>query len=333
VLRRRATAIVLAVAMAGGVGAPVAARDAPVVGGGIRWTPLDPAALESRATVPSARPFTPSPFRVASYRIRTLEWADLPMNGLSLPRLATPPNSDADGIPYKVVDGKNHYSPGNIAADGVRFVDAYVRTGNPAYLDKALVRAARLVKLGIAVDGALFLAYGFDYPAERLTAPWVSAYSQGFALSLFVRLFRVTGDYRHADTARAVFLAFRQLGTSRRHWVAYETADDLWLEEYPSARPSHVLNGFNFAVFGLYDYERLTRDPAATQLLQGALATMRRRAAGYRVPGGISLYDLVHRTQHAHYHEIHVWQLADLAAVSGDAYFAQLSAAFRSDYP
>ena len=160
----------------------------------------------------------------------------------------------------------------------------------------------------------------------------MSAYSQGIALSFFVRMYRVTGDPGFAETARSVFAPFRVLGPAPRHWVAYVRSADLWLEEYPSSRPTHVLNGFNFALFGLYDYERLTRDPAAAQLLEGALATVRRHAADYRVPGGISLYDLVHRTQHEHYHEIHVWQLADLAAISGDRYFADLSTTFIADH-
>ncbi len=59
---------------------------------------------------------------------------------------------------------------------------------------------------------------------------------------------------------------------------------------------------------------------------------MRRHAADYRVRGGISLYDLVHRTQFEHYHEIHIWQLADLGAISGDPYFTTLSKTLRADH-
>jgi hypothetical protein len=331
VKRRRVIAILLAAACLATSAMPVAGRG-PVVGGHIHWTPLGPDDILARASVASFKAFSPRPFRAASYQIRTLGWEALAMNGLSLPRLATQPGSDPSGIPYKVVDGRNYYSPGNIASDGVRFVDAYVRTGNTTYLDKAVVRAAKLREIGIAKDGALYLPYGFDYPAENLSAPWVSAYSQGFALSLFVRLYRVTGDYLYAETARSVFAAFRLLGPNRRHWVSYVSAEDLWLEEYPSSRPSHVFNGFNFAVFGLYDYERLTRDPAAAQLLEGALATMRRRAVAYRVPGGLSYYDLTHKTQSEHYHEIHIWQLGTLAAISGDSYFSQLAATLYADH-
>jgi hypothetical protein len=328
---RRLTALVIAVACVLASTMPALAR-APTVVGDVHWTPLTASDILDRATLPGVGTFSPRPFRVAGYQIRTLDWAALPNNGLSLPRLATPPNSDPSGIPYKVVDGRNYYSPGNIASDGVRFVDAYVRSGNTAYLDKALVRAKKLREIGIAKDGAIYLPYGFSWPGEGLKAPWVSAYSQGFALSLFVRLYRVTGDYGHAETARSVFVAFRLLGPNRRHWVSYVSAEDLWLEEYPSSRPSHVFNGFNFGLFGIYDYERLTRDPAASQLLEGALATMRRRAVAYRVPGGLSYYDLVHKTQSEHYHEIHTWQLRDLAAISGDAYFSQLANTLYADH-
>jgi hypothetical protein len=282
-------------------------------------------------------PFASVPFRTAASTIRTLDWPDLPLNGGTLPRLATPPNSDPEGIPYKVVNGKNYYSPGNLAGDGLRFVDAYVRTGDPAYLDRAAIRARKLVALGQMRGGARYFPYPFDYPNERLVAPWYSAYSQGLALSLFVRLYRATGEWQYVETARAVALSFRQVGSARAPagstpWVAYVPSGYLWLEEYPAATPTHVLNGFNFALFGLYDYERLTRDPTATVLLQGALKTMRTYAAVYRVPGGISYYDLVHRTQHAHYHTIHIWQLADLGAISGDPWFSQLSASFAADH-
>jgi len=303
--RRHFLPILLAVVLVLASTGFVAARDAPTTGGFVRWTPLDTRDLVSQTNVVTTRPFSPAPFRVATYSIRTLAWGDLPMNGLSLMRLRAPANSDSEGIPYKVVGGRHYYSPGTIAADGVRFVDSYVRTGNTAYLDGARVRAAKLRSLGFVRNGALFIPYGFNYPNEGLNAPWVSAYSQGFALSLFVRLYRVTGESTYADGATSIFLSFRQLGPGSRPWIDYVLGGDLWLEEYPSSRPSHVLNGFNFALFGLYDYERLSRDPGAHQLLEASLATMRRHAADYRVPGSISLYDLVHQTQIAHYHPIH----------------------------
>ena len=73
------------------------------------------------------------------------------------------------------------------------------------------------------------------------------------------------------------------------------------------------------------------RDPAAAQLLQGALRTLRRHAGDYRVPGEISLYDLIHRTQHRSYHDTVVWQLRDLNVITRDPYFATLANVLDAD--
>ena len=146
--RRHLSPILLAAALVLGPMTIAAARETPSTGD--RWTPIDPAALTSRATVASAEPFPSGVFRVATYDIRTLAWERLPLNGMSLMRLAIPLNADAEGIAYKVVNGRNYYSPGNIADEGIRFVDSYVRTGNPTYLDRAKVRAAKLREIGRA---------------------------------------------------------------------------------------------------------------------------------------------------------------------------------------
>jgi hypothetical protein len=321
--------MLLAAALTAGSTGIAAAREAPTTGD--RWNAIDPTTLIAQAAVPADKLVPAGTFSVAKYAIRTLAWERLPLNGMSLMRLVPALNSDSQGIAYKVVNGRNYYSPGNIADEGIRFVDSYVRTGNPAYLDRAKIRAAKLREIGVIRDGALFIPYQFNWPTERLSAPWVSAYSQGFALSLYTRLYRVTGDQAHLDSAQAVFRSFRQLGPGSQPWVSYVVRGQLWLEQYPSSRPSHVLNGFNFAVFGLYDYERLTRDPAARQLLQAALWTLRRESGKYRVPGEVSLYDLVHRTQLREYHDVVVWQLRDLAQISRDPYFNSLSRVLLAD--
>lgn len=291
-----------------------------------------PVQILDRAALGPLPTFATRPFAIAWVTIRTLSWADLPLNGSALLSLKIAAGSDADGIVYKVVDGRRVYSPGNLGNDGIRYVDGYVRTGDPAYLDRAVVRAKKLLSLSRLSGGARWFPYLYDYSTEKLKAPWYSAYSQGFALSLFVRLYRVTGIQSWADRARETALSFRRLGRVTQPWVAYVLSNRLWLEEYPSATPTHVLNGFNFALFGLYDYERLTRDPAARDLLRGGLRTIRSFGTTFRVPGGISYYDLVHRTRFARYHLIHTWQLRDLAAISGDPWYASLAAAYWRDY-
>ena len=291
-----------------------------------------PVRILDRATLAPLPTFATRPFAISWVTIRTLGWADLPLNGRTLLGLKFGARADSDGIVPKVVNGRRVYSPGNLAEAGIRYVDGYVRTGDLAYLGRAVVRAKKLISLSRLSGGARYFPYTFDYAMERLKAPWYSAYSQGFALSLFVRLYRVTALQAWAERARETAMSFRRLGRVTRPWVAYVVNKRLWLEEYPSATPSHVLNGFNFALFGLYDYERLTRDPAARDLLRGALRTMRSFGTTFRVPGGISYYDLVHRTRHAHYHVIHTWQIRTLAAISGDSWYRSLAAAYWRDH-
>ena len=290
-----------------------------------------PVRILDRATLAPLPKFATRPFAISWVKIQTLAWGDLPLNGKALLGLKFGAAADSDGIAYKVIDGRRVYSPGNLGEAGIRYIDGYVRTGDPAYLDRAVVRAKKLISLSRLSGGARYFPYKYDYASERLKAPWYSAYSQGFALSLFVRLYRVTGLQAWAEHARETAMSFRRLGRVTRPWVAYVTNRRLWLEEYPSATPTHVLNGFNFALFGLYDYERLTRDRTARDLLRGALRTIRSYGTTYRVPGGVSYYDLVHRTRHAHYHVIHTWQLRALAAISGDSWYRSLAAAYWRD--
>lgn len=327
--RSRLASALIATALVVLLPATIGART--VVAGSDEVGAAHPASIRERAALAPLPPFVTPPFAISSATIQTLAWRDLPMNGLHLLNLKFAPGADAQGITFKTIDGRRVYSPGNLASDGLRYLDGYVRTRNASYLDRALVRAQKLVSMSRISGAGRYFPYDYDYAGEGLRAPWYSAYSQGFALSLFVRLFRVTGDQRWADRARETALTFRRLGTTARPWVAYVRFKRLWLEEYPSARPTHVLNGHDFALFGLYDYERLTRDPAARDLLRGALQTVRSYGASYRVVGEVSLYDLVHRTQLPHYHTVAIWQLRDLTAISGDPWYAHLADLFEAD--
>ena len=130
-------------------------------------------------------------------------------------------------------------------------------------------------------------------------------------------------------SAERLFESYRRLGRvtggGGRPWISY-VADGgyLWLEHYPGPGPDKVLNAHLHAVFGIYEYWQATRSPAARQLLNGAVTTMRKNLPEYRRPGGISLYGLTTRTKNPKYHEIHIWQLDLLAHISGDGYFARI---------
>ncbi len=279
------------------------------------------------------------PYKVTAYTIRTLARSALPYVGTGRPTKVPPGLHDADGLPMKRVGTQLYYGPAGLAQYGIIYEDAYRRTGDPDYLAIARKVMNKLMALGVESNGGVFIQYRFNYPLHQIStevmkAPWYSAMAQGISLSLAVRLCQDTGEEVFKTDADLLFASMNQLGRGSSPWVTYVAAGYVWLEEYPEpTTPSdHTANGFNFALFGLYDYYQETKDPAALQLLQGSLTTMRHYISAYRRPGTYSKYCLRHGRPQPKYHKIVTWQLVYLYKISGDPYFLSMSKLFTSDY-
>jgi len=279
----------------------------------------------------------PPPYVARHFELADLAYDDLPWTSEWPQALPGQPPLDDSGVPlFRWRDGKLYYRPGGLAISGMKHIDSYRDTGDPAQLEQALLEASKLRSIKVLRDDAWWLPFWFDYPPEGLKAPWFNAMAQGLVLSFFVRLHRMTGDETHLQAAEMVFRSFQRLGRKwagrDRPWVAF--VDDtgyLWLEHYPNARPDHVLNAHMHALIGLYEYWQHTRSAEARQLLEGSLATMRDRAGRYRREGRVSIYGLRSRTNILKYHRVHVWQLRLLGRMTGDDYFTQLGDDFASD--
>jgi hypothetical protein len=185
----------------------------------------------------------------------------------------------------------------------------------------------------------LYLGYSFDFrlhgrAADLLRAPWYSAMAQGMALALFVRLFLATGDDAHLANAKLLFASLADPGVRTLPWVSrLDPKGYLWLEEYPAKPPDQTLNGFQFATFGLYDYDQAVHGADSAAILDGALTTVKHYLPAFRHPGDISYYCLAHHVVSAHYHEIVIRQLGNVAQMTGDREFAAAAAQLRADHP
>jgi hypothetical protein len=305
-----------------------------------------PTAEPSQSPTPTPPTSSPAPvaypppprFRLTRFAIGILPIGERPYDAYANPPLADdPPYHDAAGVPMQRIGGRLVYKPAGLSQLGILYVNAYRRTGDSRYLDRAVAIAAVFRRIGVRSLGGLYLPYRFDWaphrnPAEVLRGPWYSAMAQGLALSLFTRLYQVTEEPGHLLTARQLYLSLRHIGRSSAPWVTYIDAGRyLWLEEYPLRYPDHVLNGALFAVIGLYDYYAQTRDLYALQTLRGALTTLKAHVIRYRNPGGPSDYCLRHGSAQIKYHRIHVWQLRLMTRITGDQYFAYVAGLFERD--
>lgn len=139
--------------------------------------------------------------------------------------------------------------------------------------------------------GAGGLVWRADMPVAKygLTPGWVSAMSQGQAMSVLLRAHRLGGEDRYLETALGA-LAPMTVATAAGGVQATEQGLVV-LEEYPTPTPSAVLNGWIFALFGLHELVNVSGEPAARSLFEESCAGLCQLLPRYDA-GWWSLYSL-----------------------------------------
>lgn len=244
---------------------------------------------------------------------------------------------DEDSVPMYVYDGTPYYHPVYISALGISFVDGYVRTEDPDYLKLSRRIAERLVLNAAEKNDKFLFPYNFDYTyssGDFLKSPWYSGMAQGRILTFFTRLYNATGDSIYSEWAANTYESLKLLKGQEEEWISMIDEEGyFWIEEYTIDDPVHVLNGFIFATFGLYDYYLMSRDEEVLTLLQACITTIERYIADYRNPGGMSFYDLNDKPTKEFYHGVHISQLNLLYKITGEQYFKTMADSLESDHP
>lgn len=217
------------------------------------------------------------------------------------------------------------YNPLAVAQYGLGHYNLYLKTGDKKHLEIAKVQADWLVKNLESNDfGIPVWKHKFRWHYKRYLAPgWYSAHSQGTGISLLARLYKETGDKEYFEAARK---AFAPLNTEIKNGgVKYVDGDrNVWLEEYIIDLPTHILNGFLWALWGVWDYYLLTEDKTAFKLFNDCLKNLKANLSRYDL-GFWSLYDLSRQALRmiaSHfYHSLHVVQLKATGILAGDNFF------------
>lgn len=219
----------------------------------------------------------------------------------------------------------------------VQLAEKILQSLGSKLLKRAEKYAKELLFLGLDTGNKIFFPYQFDFPihgnkGEILRAPWFSAMAQGQALSGYVRLYKKTKKEQYLKICNKIFCSFLSYKNHNYPWILDISNGYIWLEEYPCEYPCRVLNGFNYAIFGLYDYWLLTSDKNCRKMLFGALTTLKMKVSLFRNPHGVSFYCLKHRRKSVHYHKVHIDQLQKLYQITGDIYFKEMAEKFYQDY-
>ena len=133
-----------------------------------------------------------------------------------------------------------------------------------------------------------------------------SAMAQGEAMSVLVRAFSATGKDAYLEGARhALGIMLMPIERGGACWLAPE---GLVLEEVPFRVPSTILNGWVFALYGLYDLAIADDYQAAREALDNTLGALLIRLHMYDARFW-SFYDTSGALASPFYHRLHIAQL------------------------
>ena len=222
---------------------------------------------------------------------------------------------DENGVMQLEVNEQRVYNPTGIAQYALKLYGNYIYTDDPTYLEGAKTQAEYLLSIQDKDTGKFYYQYTWPLKLsnQELQAPWASAMAQGQAISLFSRLYHVTGERRYYD---ACVLAMEPLKKDiKQGGLTSDFFGYTFYEEYPTEKPIHVLNGHMFTLIGLLDFWKSTGNATAKTLYQQGMETLK-----YALPfydnTGCSLYHLAYLNgdnlplyYNTSYHTVHINQL------------------------
>ena len=236
---------------------------------------------------------------------------------------------DSTGIPMLNYRGKIglQYNPIAIAQWGLGNYNLFCRSHDDARKNKFLAASNWLsANLETNSHGLWVWNHHFNWEYRSpLRAPWYSALAQGQGISLLLRAYRETGAVAYFEAAERAFNSF--LKSTDEGGVAFtDDRGNLWFEEYVVSPPTHILNGFIWAMWGVYDYFLVTQSQLARDLFEQAVLTLRTNLPHYDL-GFWSLYEesntLLPMVASPFYHRLHLVQLRVMHRITGDKTFAR----------
>jgi len=162
-----------------------------------------------------------------------------------------------------------------------------------------LGKAEDILDEALETENSLSFYINEPYPRFDLNGTYLSAIVQGKATSLFVRCYKKTEDNRWLELAKKSLNHTSKLvkdGGIKRQLNHNMT----WMEEYPSPRPSMVLNGFLFWLIGLGEYCAVSDDKEAKELFESHLRSAINWLPAFRLNSGL-LYSM-YRWNHCNVH-------------------------------
>ena len=266
-------------------------------------------------------PATADDSRIQPYALDMAPLLDLPHGQL-----------DDDGIPYNkaLPHVPATYHPTTIAQYALARWNAYAKTGDEAHLASFLAQARWLAEHALPLaDGAVGWPMPFENATFYAAKPWLSALTQGVAISVLARAYQVTGESEYRRLAERAVRTFEH-DILDGGVASVAGPDGLFFEEVAAYPAAHILNGYGIALFGLYDYVAATGDMNIAGLIERSLEAFHAILDAFDT-GYWTRYDLLtRRLASRFYHHLHITILQALARSSGCRHCAETAARWET---
>ena len=155
---------------------------------------------------------------------------------------------------------------------------------------------------------------------------WKSTMAQGQIISVLARAFQTKQDSCYLQAANMALNTFRYDFCDGG--LMLEQNGEIYFEEVFCEPPAHILNGFVYTLFGLYDLYRITKEPFALRLFQSGITTLKNNLLDYDLNHWSSYDDKdVHWAGWAspYYQSVHINQMKILYTITGIDIFSKMA--------
>jgi len=230
------------------------------------------------------------------------------------------------------------YNPIAIAQWGLANYNRFCETGDEARWQKTLKAADWLTaNLEQNAHGLWVWNHHFDWDyRDTLKAPWYSGLAQGQGVSLLLRAHAHShthsNDENYKWAAEKAFVVLTR-PIAEGGVLVEDEKKNLWIEEYLVDPPTHILNGFMWALWGVFDFWLARADASAKESFDRGVETLIRSLARFDT-GYWSLYEQsgtrMKMLASPFYHQLHIVQLRVLSMLTGDARFTGVAERWES---
>ena len=247
---------------------------------------------------------------------------------------------DDEGIPMVKYGEDYQYNPVTISQYALSEHGRAVSDGSKSYDVSSVKFKLAVKKLLLLQDGDGAFRYHFPYRHYTNAVPyadgWVSGMAQGVALSAIARDYIMSKDEALIEAGDKAVSFLRVPATEGGPFTTLSDLDPslseyIFFQEYLTSPNVYTLNGFMFALLGLYDWNVATKSEDAKYLFLRGVDTLVKILPYYDMEH-MSSYDLSYIThkrpaylvqQEPHiaprYHAVHISLLQAIYSVTGNA--------------